>query len=135
MKDKKTPLTDALVKVAAWTHNTSVKKLGYSPLQLVTEKAVTIPGLTMGNEVIENIADSEAEQPTLEIIMKTIAEFCEADIRKKLKECGTSMKEILKKEIKFGFNQEMATHCLDLHLYFVRKDRACGCTVRETLKK
>ena len=50
MKDKKTPLTDALVKVAAWTHNTSVKKLGYSPLQLVTGKAVTIPGLTMGNE-------------------------------------------------------------------------------------
>ena len=135
MKDKKTPLTDVLVKVAAWTHNTSFKKLRYSPLQLVTGKAVTIPGLTMGNEVTENIADSEAVQPTLEIIMKTIAEFCEADMRKKLKECGTSVKEILKKEIKFGFNQEMATHCLDLHLYFVRKDRACGCTVRETLKK
>ena len=127
-------MNDILVKAAAWTHNTSINRLGYSPLQLVTGKAVTIPGLTMGNEVTENIADLEAVQPTLDIIIKTIAEFCEADMRKKLKECGTSVKEILK-EKKFGFNQEMATHCLDLHLYFVRKDRACGCTVRETLKK
>ena len=44
-------------------------------------------------------------------------------------------KEIIKKEIKFGFNQEMAMLGLDLHLYFVREDRACGCIVRETLKK
>ena len=50
MDEKKTPLTDALVKVAAWTHNTSLNKLGYSSLQLVTGKAVTIPGLTIGNE-------------------------------------------------------------------------------------
>ena len=50
MDDKKTPLTDALVKVATWTHNSSLNKLGYSSLQLVTGKAVTIPGLTMGNE-------------------------------------------------------------------------------------
>ena len=50
MDDKKTPFIDALVKVLAWTHNTSLNKLGYSSLQLVTGKAVTIPGLTMGNE-------------------------------------------------------------------------------------
>ena len=31
MEDKKTPLTDALVKAAAWTHNRSVNKLGFSP--------------------------------------------------------------------------------------------------------
>ena len=60
MDDKKTPLTDALVKVAAWTHNISVKKLGYSPLQLVTGKAVTIPGLNMGDEVTESATDLEA---------------------------------------------------------------------------
>ena len=62
-------------------------------------------------------------------------------MRKKLKECKRARimlyqhKEIIKKEIKFGFNQEMATLGLDLHLYFVREDRACSCTVRETLKK
>ena len=92
MEDKKTPLTDALVKAVAWTHNTSDNKLGYSLLQLVTGKAVTIPGLTMGNEVTESIADSEEVQCTLEMIMKTVTEFLEADMRKKLKECCTSVK-------------------------------------------
>ena len=36
MEEKKVPLSDSLVKATAWTHNTSVNKLGYSPLQLVT---------------------------------------------------------------------------------------------------
>ena len=40
MEEHKTPLTDSLVKAAAWTHNTSINKLGHSPLQLVTEQAV-----------------------------------------------------------------------------------------------
>ena len=87
MEDKKTPLTDALVKAAAWTHNISVNKLGYSPLQLVTGKAVTIPGLTMGNEVTESTTDLEAVQHTLEMITKTLTEFHKADIRKTLKDC------------------------------------------------
>ena len=87
MEDKKTPLTDALVKASAWTHITSVNKLGYSPLQLVTSKAVTIPDLNMGNEATENLADSEAIQRTLEVITKTFSEFREADMRKKLREC------------------------------------------------
>ena len=40
IEEHKTPLTDSLVKAAAWTHNTSINKLGHSPLQLVTEQAV-----------------------------------------------------------------------------------------------
>ena len=48
MKENKTPLTDSLAKAASWTLNTSVNKLGYSPLQLMTGKAVTLPGLTTG---------------------------------------------------------------------------------------
>ena len=87
MEDKKTPLADALVKAAAWTHNTLVNKLGYSPLQLVTGKAVSIPGLTMGNEATEIITDSKAVQRILEMMTKMISEFCEADMQKKLKEC------------------------------------------------
>ena len=45
------------------------------------------------------------------------------------------MKEIIKKEIRFGFNQEMAMLGLYLHLYFITEERVCCCTVRETLKK
>ena len=41
MEEKKTALSDSLVKAAAWTHNISINKLGYSPLQLVTGKSVT----------------------------------------------------------------------------------------------
>ena len=87
MEEKKTPLTDALVKAAAWTHNTSVNKLGYSPLQLVTGKAVTLPGLTTGNEASESMTDSEAVQRTIENLTRMVSEFREADMRKKLKEC------------------------------------------------
>ena len=49
MEEKRTALTDLLVKAAAWTYNTSINKFGYSPLQLVTGKSVTLPGLTTGN--------------------------------------------------------------------------------------
>merc|ERR1712237_171007 len=80
MEEKKTPLTDALVKAAAWTHNTSVNKLGYSPLQLVTGKAVTLPGLTTGNVATESMTESEAVQRTVENLTRTVSEFREADI-------------------------------------------------------
>ena len=60
LEEKKTALSDLLVKAAAWTHNTSVNKLGYSPLQLVTGKAVAIPGLTTGNIATESMTDSKA---------------------------------------------------------------------------
>ena len=46
MEEHKVSLSDSLVNAAAWTHNTSINKLGYSPLLLVTGKAVTVPGLT-----------------------------------------------------------------------------------------
>ena len=72
MDDRKTPLTSALVRAAAWTDNTSVNKLGFSPLQLMTGKAVSIPGLTTGNEATESMTDLEAVQRTMEMIMRMI---------------------------------------------------------------
>ena len=42
-----------IVNMAAWTHNTNVNVLGYAPMQLVTGKSVTIPGITTGNEATE----------------------------------------------------------------------------------
>merc|ERR1711867_19910 len=80
-------LNDSLVKAAAWTHNTSVNKLEYTPLKLVTSKAVTLPGLTTGNEATESLTDSEAVQRTMELLAQTTHEFREADMRKKFKEC------------------------------------------------
>ena len=87
IKDKEMVLNDSLVKAVAWTHNTSVNKLGYTPLQLVTGKAVTLPGLTTGNVSTESMTDCEAVQRTMETLNRTVSEFCEADMKRKLKEC------------------------------------------------
>ena len=87
MEEQKTPLTDSLVKAASWCHITSVNKLGFSPLQLVTGNPLTLPGLITGNGATESMTDAEAVQKTIERIQKTISTFREADIRKKLKDC------------------------------------------------
>ena len=81
MDEKKVPLSDSLVKVAAWTHNTSVNKLGYCPLQFVTGKAITLPGLTTGNEATESMSDAEPVQKTTENLTRITAEFRETEIR------------------------------------------------------
>ena len=49
-----------LVKVAFWTHNKSINKLGYSPLHLANGMVLLIPCLTMGNVPTENMTDAEA---------------------------------------------------------------------------
>ena len=87
MEDKKIPLNNSLVKAAAWTHNSSVNKLGYTPLQLVTGKSVTLPGITTGNTGTESMTDSEAVQRMIERLSWMVSEFCEADMQRKLQEC------------------------------------------------
>ena len=64
-----------------------MNRAGYSPLTLVTGKAVTIPGLTMGNEGSESVTDSEAVRRIMETIHKVTKEFREAETKVKLKEC------------------------------------------------
>ena len=56
-------------------------------MQLMTGKSVTLPGLTTGNIVTKSMTDCEAVQRTLEFLSKTVTEFREADMRRKLKEC------------------------------------------------
>ena len=87
MEEKKTTLNDSLVKAATWTHNSSVNELGYTPLQLATGKAVTLPGLTTGNKSTESMTDCDTVQRTMETSNKVTSEFREADMRRKLKEC------------------------------------------------
>ena len=64
-----------------------MNKLGYSPLQLVTGQAVTLPGLTTGNVATDSMTDSEAVRRTMENLMNITSEFRESDMRRKLKEC------------------------------------------------
>merc|ERR1712215_118238 len=78
---------DVLVKTAAWTHNTNVNKAGYLPLCLVTGKAVSIPGLTMGNEGSKSLTDAEVVRKIMETIHKVTKEFGEVETKVKLKEC------------------------------------------------
>ena len=85
LEEKKTPLNDSLVKAAAWTHNTSVNKLGYTPPELVTGKSITLPRLTTGNECTESMSDCEAVKRILETLNRITSEFREADMRKSLK--------------------------------------------------
>merc|ERR1712240_115741 len=87
MEEKKIGLTDVLVKTTAWTHNTNINRAGYTPLTLATGKAVTIPGLTMGNEGSESLTDAEAVNRIMETIHKVTKEFREAETKTKLKDC------------------------------------------------
>merc|ERR1712177_44833 len=87
LEDKKTGLKDAVMKTAAFTHNTSVNKAGFSPLQLVKGKAANIPALTMGNEGSESLTDAEAVNRIMETRSKITQEFREAETRKKIKDC------------------------------------------------
>ena len=86
MEDKNIGLSDVLVKTAAWTHNTNVNR-GYFPLTLVTGKAVSIHGLTMGNKGSESVTDAEAVRKIMETIHKVTKEFREAETKTKLREC------------------------------------------------
>merc|ERR1711867_122171 len=97
MEDKNIGLTDVLIKTAAFEHNANINKAGFSPLQLVTGKAASIPGLTMGNEGSESLTDADA----VNRIMET---------RKKLKDYqGIRVRNYqhqgnILPEIKYGFN-------------------------------
>ena len=71
MDEKKVPLSDSLVKAAAWTHNISVNKLGYCPLQLVIGKAVTIPGFITGNVATESLTDAKADRKQWKILPRS----------------------------------------------------------------
>merc|ERR1712114_77885 len=87
MEEKKIGLTDDLVKTAAWAHNTNINRAGYTPLTLATGKAVTIPGLSMGNEGSESLTDPEAVNKIMETIHKVTSEFREIETKKKLRDC------------------------------------------------
>ena len=48
---------------------------------------MTIPGLTAGSVATESMTDSEVVQKVMENLTRTISEFREADMRRRLKDC------------------------------------------------
>ena len=81
----------------------------------MTGKSVTYPCLTAGNESTESMTDCEAAQRTMETLHKVTLEFCEAEMRKKLKDSQGLRSQAYQhvgdtlKEIKCGMNQCMKT--------------------------
>ena len=70
--------------MAAWTHNTNVNTLGYSPLQLMTGKSIVLPSLTSGNVATESLYDDESVRRIMERHHETMKEFRKAEFSKKL---------------------------------------------------
>ena len=65
LEDKKLKLQTA-VNMASWTHITNINVLGYSPLQLVTDKSIVLPGLNNDNIVMDSEYDYEAVRKIME---------------------------------------------------------------------
>ena len=63
------------VNLASWTHNTNVNKLGYSPLHLVTGKALVFPGETVGNLSTDSLCENEVVRRIVERHPKVAEEF------------------------------------------------------------
>ena len=82
-QDRSIVLQEA-VNLASWTHNTNINVLGYSPLQLVTGKNITLPGLTSGNLATESLYDDEAVRQIMARHNEIMKEFREAEFTRKL---------------------------------------------------
>ena len=73
---------------------------------------MTLPGLTTGNTGTESMTDCAAVEKTMENLNKIVAEFREANMKKKLKECDGlrtlafqhSSKTTTLKETRYGIN-------------------------------
>ena len=82
-EDKTISLEDA-VNMAAWTHNTNVNTLGFTPLQLVTGKNIIFPGISAGNISTESLYDDEAVRKIMERHSFMTRAFREMEFNRKL---------------------------------------------------
>ena len=86
-RNNKVQLSNNLVKSASWVHNTNVNRLGFSPLQIATGKAVTIPGLSTANLASESVTEAEAVRNVMDRMRKMVEEFRTTEMKKKLGDC------------------------------------------------
>ena len=82
-EDKEIVLKEA-VTMSAWTRNTNVNILGYSPLQLMTGKSITFPGLTTGDTATESLYDDETVRKIMERHYELMRRFREVEFSRKL---------------------------------------------------
>ena len=82
-EDKKITLKEAVL-MASWTHNTNVNVLGYSPLQLITGKGITFPGLMTGNTATDSLYDDKTVRKIMERHYEIMKKFREAEFSRKL---------------------------------------------------
>ena len=74
------------VAMAGWTHNTNVNHLGFSPLQLVTGKSVTIPGVTFETPATASSFDSDIVRNIIQNHCLMMKEYTTAEFTRKLLE-------------------------------------------------
>ena len=84
MEEDRSIMLQEAVNLASWTHNTIINVLGYSPLQLVTGKNITQPGLTSENLATELLYENEAVRQIIARHGELMKEFREAEFRRKL---------------------------------------------------
>merc|ERR1712030_98948 len=83
-ENRKIALQEA-VTMSAWTHNTNVNVLGYSPLQLMTGKSIMFPGLTTRDTATDSLYDNETVRKIMETHYDLMRKFREAEFLRKLR--------------------------------------------------
>jgi hypothetical protein len=95
--DKKISLQKA-VEMAAWSHNMNTSILGFNPLQLVTGKAVIIPGISTGYDAMDSPFDSENVRRIMERTLEINKVFRETDFGDKLMKASIQRKRMFTDE-------------------------------------
>ena len=90
METDKTLSLQEAVNIAAWSHNTNVNELGYSPMQLQLGKAVTLPGFTEGNIVTDSKFDNELVEKLITNTKNAIKNFCTENYCQKITEAAAT---------------------------------------------
>ena len=83
--DKKLTLQEA-VNVAAWSHNTNVNRLGYTPMQLQLGKSISLPGFTEGTMVTDSKFDSELVERLINNMKNAIKNYNVENFKEKIAE-------------------------------------------------
>ena len=79
-----------IVNKAAWTHNTSVNVKGFTPMMIVTGKAVMQPDLSQSDTATSVMSDSEAVKKVISRMHKIHEEFMKCEYFHKLENMGTT---------------------------------------------
>ena len=86
METDRTLALQEAVNIAAWSHNTNVNRLGYTPMQLQLGKSISLPGFTEGTIVTDSKFDSEIVEKLITNMKTAIKNFNIANFKEKITE-------------------------------------------------